>query len=88
MAWAALLLASFGAAVLALSVVGARRPAIPAFEQRAFRAVNRLPDWLYWPLWPPMQLGNLVVGTLAGVAVAADHHVSRDRKSTRLNSSH
>lgn len=71
MAWAALLLASFGGAVLALSVVGARRPAIPALEQRVFRAVNRLPDWLYWPLWPPMQLGNLIVGTLAGLAVAA-----------------
>ena len=71
MAWAALLLASFGAAVLALSVVGARRPTIPASEQRVFRSVNRLPGWLYWPLWPPMQLGNLVVGTLAGLAVAA-----------------
>ncbi len=70
MAWAALLLALFGAAVLALSVAGARRPAIPVLEQRVFRAVNRLPDWLYWPLWPPMQLGNLVVGTLAGLAVA------------------
>ena len=24
-----------------------------------FRAVNRLPGWLYAPLWPVMQLGNL-----------------------------
>ena len=35
-----------------------------------FRAVNRLPNWLYWPLWVPMQLGNLVVGTGVGLAVA------------------
>jgi undecaprenyl-diphosphatase len=37
---------------------------------RIFRAINRLPGWLYWILWLPMQLGNLVVGCLAGVAVA------------------
>jgi undecaprenyl-diphosphatase len=35
-----------------------------------FRAVNGLPDWLYVPLWPVMQLGNLVVGTAAGLVVA------------------
>ncbi len=39
-------------------------------EARVFHAVNGLPDWLYWPLWLPMQLGNLVVGTLVGLAVA------------------
>jgi undecaprenyl-diphosphatase len=32
--------------------------------------VNGLPGWLYWILWLPMQLGNLVVGTLVGLAVA------------------
>lgn len=71
MAGFTLLLAALGAVVLVLSVAGARRPQIPATEQRVFRAVNGLPDWLYWPLWAPMQLGNLVVGTLAGLAVAA-----------------
>ena len=35
-----------------------------------FHAVNGLPDGLYPVLWVPMQLGNLVVGTLAGLAVA------------------
>ena len=39
-------------------------------EQRVFHAVNGLPEWLYRVLWLPMQLGNLVVGTLVGVAVA------------------
>jgi membrane-associated phospholipid phosphatase len=60
-----------GALILAVSVVGARRPTIPALEQRVFRTVNGLPDWLLGPLWVPMQLGNLAVGTLAGLGVAA-----------------
>jgi membrane-associated phospholipid phosphatase len=67
----AVFVALLGAGVLAASVAGARRPQVPALEARAFHAVNRLPGWLYWPLWPPMQFGNLVVGTLTGLAVAA-----------------
>lgn len=59
-----------GAVILGLSLLGARHPAIHPTEQRVFRAVNGLPDWLYWPLWLPMQLGNLVVGTVAGLALA------------------
>lgn len=59
-----------GAVLIGLSFHAAHRDHIPAAEQRVFRAVNGLPGWLYWPLWPPMQLGNLVVGTLAGLAVA------------------
>ena len=35
-----------------------------------FHAINGLPDQLYRVLWLPMQLGNLVVGTLAGLVVA------------------
>ena len=63
--------AIFGGVLLAASVAGASRPVIHPLEQRVFRAVNGLPDWLYWPVWLPMQLGNLVVGTLAGLAIAA-----------------
>lgn len=59
-----------GAVVLGLSLLGARHPTIHPTEQRVFRAVNGLPDWLYWPLWLPMQLGNLVVGTVVGLALA------------------
>lgn len=59
-----------GAVVLGLSVLGARHPTIHPAEQRVFRTVNGLPDWLYWPLWLPMQLGNLVVGTAAGLVLA------------------
>jgi undecaprenyl-diphosphatase len=65
-----LVLSGIGFAVLAASVNEARRPTISPAESRVFHAVNGLPNGLYWPLWLPMQLGNLVVGTLVGLAVA------------------
>jgi membrane-associated phospholipid phosphatase len=65
-----LTVSAVGFAILAASVNEARRPAISPTEARIFHAVNGLPNWLYWPLWLPMQLGNLVVGTLVGLAVA------------------
>ena len=70
MLWPAILVAVLGGGLAAASVEGARRPQIPALERRVFLAVNGLPGWLYWPLWPPMQFGNLVVGTAAGLGVA------------------
>jgi membrane-associated phospholipid phosphatase len=63
-------LAAAGAVILTGSVVGARHATIHPLEARVFHAVNGLPGWLYPVLWGPMQLGNLVVGTLAGLAVA------------------
>jgi undecaprenyl-diphosphatase len=65
-----IVVAIVGAVLLAGSAAGARLPEIPSWEQRAFRLVNGLPGWVYVPLWLPMQLGNLVVGTAAGLAVA------------------
>ena len=65
-----LLASGAGLAILAVSVVWARGPAISRAEARAFHAVNGLPDWLFWALWPPMQFGNLAVGTIAGLVVA------------------
>lgn len=59
-----------GALILVASIAGASHPTIRPAEQRAFRAINGLPDGLYWVLWAPMQLGNLVVGPLVGLAVA------------------
>jgi len=59
-----------GFLVLTVSVVGALPPRIHPREQRVFRLINRLPGWLYWPLWVPMQLGNLAVGTLVGLVIA------------------
>lgn len=65
-----LIVSAVGLAILAPSINEARRPAISDSEASVFHAVNGLPNWLYWPLWLPMQLGNLVVGTLVGLAVA------------------
>jgi undecaprenyl-diphosphatase len=62
--------AALGVVIVAASVYAARGPAIPRWEQRVFAAINGLPGWLYGPLWPVMQLGNLVVGTAAGLVVA------------------
>jgi membrane-associated phospholipid phosphatase len=66
-----LVIAAAGAVVLAASVAGARRPTIAPLEQRVFHALNGLPGWLFVPLWLPMQLGNLVVGTAVGLVIAA-----------------
>ena len=66
-----IVVAVLGGLLLVGAVAGARHPVIHPLEQRVFRAVNGLPNWLYWPLWLPMQLGNLVVGTAAGLAIAA-----------------
>jgi undecaprenyl-diphosphatase len=63
-------LALAGAIVLGLSAWGARADEIHPLEMRVFRAVNQLPDWIYVPLWVPMQFGNLVVGALAGLVVS------------------
>ena len=65
-----LIVAGVGLVIVALSVIAARKPFISPGESRLFHAVNGLPDWLYRPLWLPMQLGNLVVGTVAGLLVA------------------
>jgi len=65
-----LTVSAVGLAILAASANEARRPTISHTEARVFHAVNGLPNWLYRPLWLPMQLGNLVVGTLVGLGVA------------------
>jgi membrane-associated phospholipid phosphatase len=65
-----LILAGLGLIVLLLSTAEARKPVISRRESQVFHALNGLPDGLYWFLWAPMQLGNLVVGTVAGLGVA------------------
>jgi membrane-associated phospholipid phosphatase len=42
---------------------------LPGWEIDVFDAVNGLPGWLRWPIWPLMQLGNFWM-ILAGSAVA------------------
>ncbi|HVL06560.1 MAG TPA: phosphatase PAP2 family protein [Acidimicrobiales bacterium] len=61
-----------GAAVLAGTLVPLRRDRIGRREQKAFRMVNNLPDRLYVPTWPVMQLGALgAAPATAAVALAA-----------------
>jgi undecaprenyl-diphosphatase len=66
-----LVVTAAGVVALVASIAAARRPVIGRREVSLFHAVNGLPDGLYPVLWLPMQLGNLVVGTVAGWAVAA-----------------
>jgi len=62
--------AAAGVIVLVASIIAARHPYIPAWEVRVFRSINGLPSWLFFVLWLPMQLGNLVVGTAVALAIA------------------
>jgi undecaprenyl-diphosphatase len=65
-----LVLTVAGLAIVVASVIAARHDHLPRWEIRVFEAVNGLPGWLYWVLWVPMQLGNLVVGTAVGLLCA------------------
>lgn len=61
-----------GAAVLAGTLLPLRRNRIGRREQTAFRLLNNLPDPLYRPVWPVMQLGAFAAApATAGVALAA-----------------
>jgi membrane-associated phospholipid phosphatase len=62
-----------GLVVLAVGMFVVRDGAVPAWERRTFRAVNDLPDFLYRPLWPFQQLGNLVVGPIVAIIAALLH---------------
>ena len=65
-----IVIAGIGVLILAGSLAGARHRVIHPLEQRAFHAINGLPGALFPVLWLPMQLGNLVVGTVVGLVVA------------------
>jgi undecaprenyl-diphosphatase len=65
-----LVVAGVGFLMLAASIAEARKPRVSDAEARVFHAVNDLPNWMFWALWPPMQLGNLVVGAAVGAGVA------------------
>lgn len=64
------LVAAVGVAITMVAVHAASASTIPRWERRWFKAVNRWPDWVYLLIWLPMQLGNLVVGTVVGLVVA------------------
>ena len=43
---------------------------ISDLEESLFHAINDLPDFLYWLLWPFMQLGNLIIIPIAALGAA------------------
>ena len=54
------------AAVLAMAAIARR--GVPRWDDDTFRRINGLPDALYLPVWPVMQLGSLAsVGVTAGL---------------------
>jgi membrane-associated phospholipid phosphatase len=62
-----------GVAALVVVVVGgliADEGTVGSVERDVFHAVNDLPAWLYRPLWPFQQLGNIVIAVVVGVVVA------------------
>jgi membrane-associated phospholipid phosphatase len=65
--------ATAGAGLLALSwlLLDDRRDVVPEWEVDVFRAINDLPDWLRWPLWFPMQLGNFWMCAAGAIGVYA-----------------
>jgi undecaprenyl-diphosphatase len=65
-----LIVTGVGLVLVVASVAGARWPTIHPAERWGFRLLNEMPGWLYPILWAPMQLGNLVVGTAAGLVAA------------------
>jgi undecaprenyl-diphosphatase len=62
-----------GAAAVVVVVVGgliADEGTVGSVERDVFHGVNDLPAWLYRPLWPFQQLGNIVIAVVVGVVVA------------------
>lgn len=57
------------AGVIGLIVSGmpVRDGAVGPRESAVFRSINRLPEGLYPPIWPVMQLGNFAAGPVAAL---------------------
>jgi membrane-associated phospholipid phosphatase len=72
-----------GVTVLAASLLPIERHRVGRREQQTFRAVNGLPDQLYPPAWPVMQLGALAAApATAAVAAAAGNRALAVRLCT------
>ncbi len=63
--------AAAGLVGLTVGAVAARRRTVGAADERAFRAVNGLPDALHSSLWVVMQAGSLPAVFVAALAAAA-----------------
>ena len=62
-----------GAVAVVVVIVGgliADEGTVGSLERDVFHAINDLPEFLYRPLWPFQQLGNIVIAVVVGVVVA------------------
>jgi undecaprenyl-diphosphatase len=59
-----------GFVVLGIGMLIVRNGTVPAWERWIFRRINDLPGFLYRPLWPFQQLGNLAVGPVVAIVAA------------------
>lgn len=64
-------LALVGLGGLALTSLAVDPVNVAALERSSFHALNGMPDALYRPLWPVMQLGNLLAAPAVGVVALA-----------------
>ncbi len=71
------IVAGTGLVLLVASALIARNGRVGSTEESVFRALNELPDWLYWPLWVVQQFGNIVVAVAVVLVVAG---VVRNRR--------
>jgi membrane-associated phospholipid phosphatase len=65
-----LALAALAVALLVPMGIAVDGNQVSDIERSVFRAINGLPDLLYGPLWPFMQLGNLLVIPVAALGAA------------------
>jgi membrane-associated phospholipid phosphatase len=59
-----------GLVIVAVGMLIVRDGSVPAWERSLFHTINDMPSWLYRPLWPFQQLGNLLVGPAVAIIVA------------------
>ena len=71
---------AIGVGALLLTAVPTAKLPLPELEVKVFDAINGLPDSLYRPVWPVMQLGALgAVPATAAVAALAGHQALAQR---------
>ena len=63
--------AAAGVVLMVLTAIPVHPNKAPAPERAVFRVLNEMPEFIYWPLWVLMQVGNLLAIPAAALAAAA-----------------
>jgi glycosyltransferase 2 family protein len=61
---------AIGALVFFLCAIPIDSSSVPDLEADAFHFINDFPEFIYWPMWFVMQLGNFFVVPVAAIAAA------------------